>query len=404
MTFTLAWRNLWRHGRRTVFSLVAIAAACVVVVFLPSLQAGSYAGMIRTYTGLVDGYAEIQHPKYLDTPAIRDSFVLDDDLRAVLDHLPAGINHAERGIAYALLSSNNRSIGAQIMGVEPHAEPSVSTIPSNVLDGHYLSAESDVVLGETLARNLHVDIGDNVTLLGVGRDGSLAADVLTVAGVFRSGITELDRSLAQMSLARFDAAFAMNGGRHTIVINGSDSQALRQAIERLRPAVEARGLALRDWTELQPSLYSAIELDITGAVLMYAVLIAVVVVSLLNTLLMSVLERTREFGIMLALGTAPVRIGVLVVLESALLAALGLAIGLAVGVGLALYFYLYGFTFPGMQELYGQYGLPGVIYPQLSFVSIVLGPLVIFGFILLASLYPTLRIRRLNAVEAMHAV
>jgi ABC-type lipoprotein release transport system permease subunit len=119
---------------------------------------------------------------------------------------------------------------------------------------------------------------------------------------------------------------------------------------------------------------------------------------------MAVLERTREFGIMLALGTAPVRIGVLVVLESALLAAVGLAVGLAIGVSVAFYFYLYGFTFPGMQELYGQYGLPGVLYPQLSFVSVALGPLVIFGFILLASLYPTLRIRRLNAVEAMHAI
>jgi ABC-type antimicrobial peptide transport system permease subunit len=119
---------------------------------------------------------------------------------------------------------------------------------------------------------------------------------------------------------------------------------------------------------------------------------------------MSVLERTREFGIMLALGATPLRLGLIVMLESALLTLLGLAIGIALGGGVAVYFYFEGFTFPGMKELYAQFGLPGVITPQISFTTFTLGPAVILVFTLLAAVYPALRIRKLAPVEAMHAV
>ncbi len=289
------------------------------------------------------------------------------------------------------------------MGVEPRSEPSVSTLPADVFDGHYLVGEGDLVLGEALARNLHVAIGDSVTLLGVGRDGSLAADVLTVAGVFRTGIAELDRSLAQMSLTRFDAAFAMSGERHAVVVNGSDPQALRRAIDDLRPAVEAHGLALRDWTELQPSLYSAIELDITGAVLMYAVLIAVVVVSLLNTLLMSVLERTREFGMMMALGVRPGLLGEIVWGEIAFMTVMGAASGIAFGALLTALFRREGISFESAQAIFEQYGMSATLYPESTPITLLLGPAVIVVAILAAGAYPALRIRGLKIIESMRA-
>jgi putative ABC transport system permease protein len=135
----------------------------------------------------------------------------------------------------------------------------------------------------------------------------------------------------------------------------------------------------------------------------YIVLIVVVTFSILNTFLMAVLERTREFGIMLALGATPLRIGSLVMLECAALTFIGLAIGIGLGAMISSYFYIEGFTFPGMKEIHRQFGLPGVITPKLSLVTFTLGPSVIFVFTLAAALYPALRIRRLNPVAAMRA-
>jgi ABC-type antimicrobial peptide transport system permease subunit len=136
----------------------------------------------------------------------------------------------------------------------------------------------------------------------------------------------------------------------------------------------------------------------------YIALILIVTLSIMNTFLMSVLERTREFGIMLALGITPLRLGTMVLLESAFLTLLGLGIGVGLGGGIAVYLHFEGFTFPGMKELYAQFGLPGVIHPKLSFAGFALGPAVILAFTLVAALYPALRVRKLQPVEAIHAV
>jgi ABC-type antimicrobial peptide transport system permease subunit len=136
----------------------------------------------------------------------------------------------------------------------------------------------------------------------------------------------------------------------------------------------------------------------------YIALIVIVTLSIMNTFLMSVLERTREFGIMLALGASPLRLGAMVMLESAFLTLLGLAIGVAIGGSIAVYFHFEGFTFPGMKEIYAQFGLPGEIHAKLSVTSFTLGPVVIFAFTLLAALYPALKLRKLQPVEAIHAV
>jgi putative ABC transport system permease protein len=409
IALTMAWRNLWRNPRRTWLTVSAIGFVTVLMIFLITIQLGSYDMIIDSSLRIFTGQLQVQREGYLDKPQIRktipDTTELADRLRAVPALETTGI--AVRAFGFALASSSARTYGVEVAGVEPHFEPRVSTIPKLIESGRYFERidAQEAVVGETLARNLKIKVGDELTLLGSARDGSVAATIVSVAGVFRSGVAEVDRHLVQLPLKTFQQVFGMGDAAHAIVFLPPSIEALPAVEREVKARLPANeDLVVLDWNRLVPGLKQLIQADWTTGWFMYVALILVVTFSILNTFIMSVLERTREFGIMLALGTAPVRIGVLVVLESALLAAVGLAIGLAVGVGLALYFYLYGFTFPGMRELYGQYGLPGVLYPQLSFVSVALGPLVIFGFILLASLYPTLRIRRLNAVEAMHAI
>jgi ABC-type antimicrobial peptide transport system permease subunit len=119
---------------------------------------------------------------------------------------------------------------------------------------------------------------------------------------------------------------------------------------------------------------------------------------------MSVMERTREFGVISALGIRPRRLASLVLLETALMALIGLAIGLFLGWLVTLYFNLNGFSYPGMQEIADRYNLPGEMYPSITFGTMMLGPAVVFGFCLLAAIYPALRLFRLRPVEAMRAV
>ncbi|MEJ2710875.1 MAG: hypothetical protein P8074_24915, partial [Anaerolineales bacterium] len=300
----LAWRNLWRQPRRTLLTLAVITLAGAVTVFLLALQAGSYATMKDNTLGVFDGFAQVQQPKYLDDPGIRRTIAQPEQLAKAIEQVDGVSAVAVRGATYALLSRGQHSIGALIVGVQPTVETKVSSIARSVRAGSYLKPgnAAQVVIGQALARNLGVGVGDQVTLLGMARDGSVAADVLTVRGIFESGVNALDRQLAELPLARFQADFAMSGLANMLVVSGRGLTQVQAALPAIQKLAKPHGLAVRSWSELEPGLEAAIHLDASTSMLWYVSLVVVVVVLLLNTLLMSVLERTREFGVLLALG------------------------------------------------------------------------------------------------------
>ncbi len=405
----LAWRNLWRNKRRTWLTASAIAFITVLMVFLITLQLGSYDLMVDSSLRIFTGQMQVQREGYLDKPQIRTIIPDAQTLAQRLRQNPAlsGVGIAVRAQSFALAASGTRSFGVQVVGTEPDFETRVSTIPGLIKSGRYLSADSvqEAVLGAALAKNLHIKVGDELTLLGSALDGSVAATIVPVVGIFESGMRDLDRVLVEMPLRTFQDTFGMGQGAHAITLLAPDIKQLpllQREVDRQLPATPK--LVALDWERLIPGLKQLIQADWTTGWFTYIALIVVVTFSILNTFIMSVLERTREFGIMLALGATPLRIGTLVFIETALLALIGLLIGLGIGVLVAATLSVYGFTYPGLKELMGEYGLPGLIYPKLSATSILLGPAVILVFILLAALYPALRIRKLQPVEAIHAV
>jgi ABC-type lipoprotein release transport system permease subunit len=173
---------------------------------------------------------------------------------------------------------------------------------------------------------------------------------------------------------------------------------------QLQSMITDNRLDVVPWERLQPGLKQAIQADFSTAWMMYGVLVALVAFSVLNTFLMSVLERTREFGIMLALGLSPAKVGRLVFTESFLMAATGLLLGVAAGAAFTTYFVIYGFSYPGMDELASKFNLPDRFYPVLDPVSLLLGPAVIFIATMLAALWPAVRIHLLKPVEAMQTI
>jgi len=255
-----------------------------------------------------------------------------------------------------------------------------------------------------LARNLKVGVGDELTLLGSGKDGSFAAAVATVVGVFDSGMPDLDRSFAEVPLAFFQDTFAMESAGHSVVILAPglfQVSAIRSRVQALLPQDEA--LVVHDWDALIPGLKQAIQADLASAWFMYGVLVVLVAFSVLNTQLMSVLERTKEFGIVMSLGLTPRRLSRLVLLETTLMGVLGLVLGVLLGGALVFWLGVHGFSYPGMEEMAGKFNLPDRIYPQLSAIGLLLGPVVVLIASVVATLYPVVKLYWLEPVEAMRA-
>ena len=407
ITLRMAWRNLWRHKRRTWLTVGAMIFSNLILVFAISLQFGSYQMMIDNTLKAYTGHLQIQHEGYNDEPkmrsSIKDIIPLADRVRQYLksDHVAA------RGVAFAMTSSEERSYGLQLIGVEPEFEINVSSLPGLIKQGRYFgdSNAAEIVIGSVLARNLRVTIGDELTLLGSGHDGSFAAGIVIVTGIFESGTADIDRSMAQLPIGYFQDLFGMEGRGHNIVINGHDLSQVSMLQHDLQNLLaDSSELVVLEWDVLQPGLKQAIQADLASAWFMYGVLIILVAFSVLNTQLMSVLERTREFGVMMALGVKPTRLGALVMTETAVMSGLGLAIGAFFGLMLTYYLSIVGFTYPGMEEMAAQFNLPDRMYPSLSVLSIMLGPSIIFIFSLLASIYPAVRLFFLQPVSAMRAV
>jgi len=308
-----------------------------------------------------------------------------------------------------LLSSGTRSYGAQVVGVEPKYEAGTSSIPGQVKQGRYLSTidAQEIVIGRALARNLKLKINDEVVLLGSGKDGSVAATILPVVGIFESGSNDLDRVFSEIPLHTFQNVFSMGKSAHSIAIVGKSVDQQAQLLTSINADIQHRNdVVVLGWEALIPGMKEAIQIDKVSGFIFLGILIAIVVFSILNTFLMSVLERTREFGLMLALGSRPKRIAGLMMLESALLTMIGLVIGFIIGTALVYWAHVEGIYYPGIEDLAEQYNLPDLsrIYPQMKVFNFVLGPVTIFVATNLAAWIPILRIRKLEPVEAMRTL
>ena len=403
---TLAWRNIWRHPRRTILTIAAMVFADTLLVFMLGLQFGQYSMMIDNSLRIFTGQMQVQASGYHDEPHMYRTIPAADKLAQDIRDNTRLDAVSVRGNGFALVSSDTRTIGAMISGVDPQHEPRVSTIPGLIKQGRYLSGSTsnEIVVGSILARNLNINPGDELTLLGSGRDGSIAATVTPVVGIFESGSRDIDRQMLSMPIDTFRDVFSMDGQAHTIIIGGERDQADRIAAAARAALQGNEDLVLLNWEALLPGLKQAIQADFTSAWFMYAVLIVLVSFGMLNTMLMSVLERTHEFGILLALGVRHGKLGRMIITESTVLAMTGMLIGMLTGGLVIWYFLVNGFSYPGMEAMGERFNIPAVLRPEVSLRSLLPGPLAVFIATILASLYPIWHMRKLRPIEALQAI
>jgi ABC-type lipoprotein release transport system permease subunit len=406
----MAWRNLWRNPRRTGLTLGAIAFASLLLIFMLSFQFGSYEAMINASVRIQTGHLKVMAEGYHDNRDMRRVVADPSAVATLLENDPDVAAYTFRATAFSLLSSADRTYGGLVVGVDPKQEAGVSNLESLIRKGGYLGEEETdgALVGRLLARNLDVGLGDELTVLGQGRDGSVAATVLTVGGIFNSGRDALDRSMIYMPLSYFQEVFFMRGAVHEVVIMADSLWAVSDLKHRLSEKIPVLDtgpdLVVMDWNDLMPGLMQAIKLDLIVGMIFWGILIIVVAFSILNTFLMAIFERTREFGVLMAIGTRPARLTRLLMIESLFMTFIGLGSGILLGCLVTLFFQSHGIDLGSANELLSQYGISGRIYPRLSVVTTLTGPALICAITLLTALYPALRVRRLTPVEAMRHV
>ncbi len=406
----MAMRNIFRSPVRTVLTMSAIGFAALILVFMLSFQLGSYEAMVNSSVKIHTGHFQIQVKGYNEKKSMRLAIPLPNEISAKLDKIEMIEAYTYRANGFSIVSSKNRTRGVLVTGIDPEREALVSTIETVVKKGEYLDSEDrdKAIIGKLLAQHLKVFVGDELTILGQGKGGSIAASVVTIKGIFSSGVDEFDRATIQIPLNHFNDMFYMQGSVHEIVCTAAslyDVNDIKKELGKVLPRNQkGKEIVVLDWKDLVPGLVQGIKLDLVSAIIFYIILIIVVAFSILNTFLMSILERTKEFGIMLALGVKPSRLLKLVLMESSFMTLAGVIIGAAAGVLLTLWFEKHGINLEGASEIFKEYGMSGMVYPKLSLISAFTGPFAVLLITLCAALYPAFKVKRLSPVEAINSI
>lgn len=348
MLLRLASRNLWRNRRRTLLTL----SAMVVSLALLTLSLGVFSGMLvdilSSTTEQYHGHLVINARGYLDDRDMYLNFPSDPQLLKGLQQDGEVIGVSERLRGFGLVSHKNSSYPAELLGIRPEMEKTVTTLHSQLTAGAFPSdADSNgAVLGSGLAKKLGVSPGDELVFVTQAADGSIGNDLLIVRAIFKTGHSGHDNSLILVPQAWLQQLMALEGKIHEIALAVRDPLLAAEDAQRLTSQLDD-GLKATDWGELLPEMREAIASFDVSRFIFVVILYFATGLGILNTVFMSVMERTREFGILMALGLRPLQIRMIVLLECLLLGLLGALLGLIIGLLLSSYMALVGIDLSG---------------------------------------------------------
>lgn len=404
MLLTLAWRNLWRNKRRTLITITAVVFATWFIIVMRGIQLGTYDDNITFSLNLFSGYAQLQQPGYLENPSLQKCFRFDAAMRRALDQDPRVKGYAARVYADGLLSFGDNSQGAAIFGIEPEVERRVTRLVKQLREGRMPASSSaaEIVVGKTMLDNLRAKVGDEIVMLAQGYDGALGNAKYRIVGTVRTGLIDFDRSAVFMGLEALQELVTMHGKVNVVAVALHDLHDVDSFTADMNARIDTAAVRALPWPEVMPDLKQAIDMDNYSSILFLGILLIVVAFGILNTVLMSVTERFKEFGILLALGMPQRRLVSLVLFETVFITLLGMIIGNLLGLGVNWYLSIEPIVFSGdFAEMYEQYGfLPQMRSTVLvsSFVNTSFSVLVIS---LLSVLYPLHRVYKLEPLKGI---
>jgi len=403
---TIAIRNVYTNKKRSVITILLGVVGTALLVFSSAWMDGSHNQMIKSAVEIYAGYIQITASEFRKNPSFEHLLFDVEKLEEEVEDVPGVELFSPRFESFVLFSVGEKATGGMLTGIVPEKESSISRLHASLKEGSYLSNSdtNQLYIGYELARRLNVTVGDELAFVGNGADYSFAADLLTIKGIFQTGLFQFDASSAFLAKPYFDTIMAAeNLATHAIVLPKTKKEANTLA-ENIGKKIGSE-YESASWLQTMAPLVKSMKLDSAFGYITLAIIFTVIFFVIMIYTLLAIYARVREIGIMRAIGTTPRQIVSILLLESSMLGLVSVCVGGGLGAIFAWYFSVHPMVFSSMEEQFKQYGLavsaiPSAFEPLTIFRDMA----VMFVLLLLATLYPIIKVNRYQPIEAMHHV
>lgn len=405
----IAWRNLWRHKRRSLVVITSISMGIFAMTALMGLINGFNRQMVDNTISTSLGHIAIHKKGFQDNMKIENHFQINDAIRKSLEESDGIKAYAPRVKVQGMVRSSEASRGVLIVGIEPEKEKKISKIFDYTLkeDGsRFLDREDDnsILISKSMADKLDLVVGDNLVVMLQDRDKEIVGVGFTVTGLFMTPVEAFDKFIVFTGIKKLQEISRLDENISEISILTSDKDIANSVKESLIKSINDIGLEILSWTDMAPNLISAVKLMEQWMYIAFMIFFITVVFTVANTLIMAIMERFHEIGVMKSIGTRPSWIFFMVMFEAVNLGTVGLIAGTGLATVLVGIFSYIGIDFSLFAESVRLWGSGSIIYPIIRMQDIVATVFMLFITIFAAAIYPAFKAAKIKPLEALYFI
>jgi len=405
MILKIAWRNIWRNKIRSLVVIIAIALG----LWAGTFASGFYEGMIgqKINDVIENEYSHFQfhHKKFRDELAIKEVIENGEEIREKLNGEEKVVGSSGRVIATAMIASANKSGGIKAVGVLPSDEAVVTQLNDKIVEGEYFEGikRNPILISKKIADDYHLDVKNKLVLTLQDVDGEIISASFRVAGIYKSNNGMFDEM--NVFVQRSDLQNIVNlqpSEFHEIAVLLTEHSLAEQYAKKYADLYT--NLEVLPWLDLAVGMRYMVEASGTFAYIFVGIILVALLFSIVNTMLMAVMERTREIGMLKAVGLNRRKIFSMIMLETVFLSMIGAPLGLLIAYGFIERLGKVGFDLGSVGEAYSEMGFAAVIYPELGFETYLSITIMVFCMAFIAAIYPARKALKLNASEAIRKI
>lgn len=397
----IAWRNIWRHKLRSLAVMSSVILGLVAGIFSSSLVIGMLDGRFQNFIDNELSHIQVHHPDFIGQNEVHQTMGTNKDVLYRILNIPDVKAATVRSKTHSMVASATYTGGVQLMGIIPRHENQTTQFSKNIIDGTYLEDgdQNSVLIGKALADKLKVKVGSRIVLTFQDVDYDIVSAAFVVKGIFETYYNRYDETTAFVTLDYLDQHLKLNGEFHELALLSDhidDIDGMVPSVQQVFP-----DMTVRKWSEVSPELNYWIQFGGLFSYIFVIVIMLGLAFGLLNTMLMAVFERTREIGMLMAIGMNKKKVFGMIVLEAISLSAVGIVIGMLLSYWIVMATSINGIDLSSLSDVMKEIGFDTMIYPQLDRTFYWIMPFIVITTALLATIYPALKALRLNPAEAV---